>query len=107
MCNVMIIRLISPPRISFFERNTVEHAVAFKHINLIRHKHTWISLNTAYLGCGFMVRDLRCSRFSYVVLLLAFSFLFVAYMVRFGYGVLLPKIIEDLKISHVEAASTY
>ena len=54
-----------------------------------------------------MARDLRCSRLSYAILLLASSFLFVAYMVRFGYGVLLPRIIEDLKLSHVEAGSAY
>ncbi len=41
------------------------------------------------------------------VLLLATSFLFVAYLVRFGYGVLLPRMIEDLRLSHVEAGLAY
>jgi len=42
-----------------------------------------------------------------LVLLLATSFLFFSYIARFGYGVLLPRIIDDLKLSRVEAGSAY
>lgn len=50
----------------------------------------------------------RTNDFSSLALLfLGSSFVFVAYLIRFGYGVLLPRIIEDLGLSHVEAGLAY
>jgi len=50
----------------------------------------------------------RANNFSsFALLLLGSSFVFVAYLIRFGYGVLLPRIIEDLELSHVEAGLAY
>ena len=42
-----------------------------------------------------------------LVLLLATSFLFFSYTARFGYGVLLPRITDDLRLSKVEAGPAY
>ncbi|MEM3550601.1 MAG: MFS transporter [Candidatus Bathyarchaeia archaeon] len=48
------------------------------------------------------------SSYAYVkMLLLATLFLFIAYIVRFGYGVLLPRIVEDLQLSHMEAGLAF
>lgn len=42
-----------------------------------------------------------------MLLFLASSFLFFSYISRFGYGVLLPRIIEDMKLSKTEAGSAF
>ena len=41
------------------------------------------------------------------VLSLAISFLFFSYVARFGYGVLVPRLIEEMGFSRVEAGSAY
>jgi MFS family permease len=63
-----------------------------------------------YANCNIDItgRSNDSSRSGYIkMLFLATLFLFIAYIVRFGYGVLLPRIIEDLKISHMEAGLAF
>ncbi|MDI9619683.1 MAG: MFS transporter [Candidatus Nezhaarchaeota archaeon] len=45
--------------------------------------------------------------FYFLVLCLATSFLFFSYMARFGYGVTLPRIIDELGITRAEAGLAY
>lgn len=47
------------------------------------------------------------TRFYVLILSLASSFLFFSYIARFGYGVLLPRMIEDLGLSRAEAGFAY